>query len=85
MLEIDRWCARHLPVPPGGARLHTETVGRVVDRLARMSAQVYSRLVQVSDSEYERATTLNELADAYQDLVDELSCGMRRLPDTSDR
>ncbi len=69
MLEIDRWAALHPPVPHGGARLHAETIGGIVDRLAQLSVQAYLRLADPSDDEFGHATAvLTDLADAYQDL-----------------
>ncbi|WP_280369755.1 DUF4254 domain-containing protein [Nocardia wallacei] len=86
MLQIDRWVASHAPTPSGGARLHTETVGRIVDRIAQLCAQAYSRLACPSDGAYEDAiAALTELSWGYQDLVDEVARGARRLPDTFDQ
>lgn len=78
---IDRWVAADLPVAHGGAYLHTETVGAILDRLAYLTVCAYAALSDESDWElwfaWER---LAELAVGYEDLVDELSTGRRRLP-----
>ncbi|WP_306358345.1 MULTISPECIES: DUF4254 domain-containing protein [unclassified Nocardia] len=81
-LEIDRWVSRQVPVPTGGARVHTEALGAVIDRLAQFTAAAYAVLSSASGGEellgpWER---LGELAIAYQDLIDEVSSGRRRLP-----
>ncbi|MFE9580191.1 DUF4254 domain-containing protein [Nocardia sp. NPDC006044] len=79
--DIDRWVAARLPVPRGGAYLHTETVGAVLDRLAQFTACAYAALAEESDWDlwfaWER---LAELAVGYEDLVEELVAGRRRLP-----
>ncbi|MFI5781646.1 DUF4254 domain-containing protein [Nocardia sp. NPDC051570] len=79
--EIDRWVAAELPAAPGGARLHTETVGAVVDRLAQFSALAYLALTAtpawLADDAWRR---LAELANAYADLATEVSAGRCRLP-----
>ncbi|WP_245720346.1 DUF4254 domain-containing protein [Nocardia uniformis] len=78
---IDEWIARVLPPSLGCARLHTETVGAVIDRLAEFSASAFVALANPRDGEpfiaWER---LAELAVAFEDLTDELSSGRRRLP-----
>ncbi|PXX60289.1 uncharacterized protein DUF4254 [Nocardia tenerifensis] len=79
--DIDRWVAAHLPPARGGAYLHTETVGAILDRLAQLAAFAYLALAEEADWDlwfaWER---LAELAVGYEDLVDELSAGRRRLP-----
>ncbi|MFC9435061.1 DUF4254 domain-containing protein [Nocardia sp. NPDC057030] len=79
--DIDRWVAARLPVPRGGAYLHTETVGAILDRLAQFTACAYAALAEESDWDlwfaWER---LAELAVGYEDLVEELTTGRRRLP-----
>lgn len=78
---IDRWVAPRLPVAHGGAYLHTETVGAVLDRLARLTACAEAALAAESDWDiwfaWER---LAELSVGYEDLVAELATGRRRLP-----
>ncbi|WP_280198890.1 DUF4254 domain-containing protein [Nocardia cyriacigeorgica] len=82
VLEIDRFVLLAVPVPFPNARIHTETVGRVIDRLAELTAQTYVALTAPSDTVYvEACAQLDELASAYQDLIDDLAAGTRRLPD----
>ncbi len=79
--DIDRWVAMELPVAPGGARLHTETVGTVIDRLAQFSALAYLALTTTPDWLADDAwRRLTELANAYADLATEVSAGRCRLP-----
>ncbi|WP_433202157.1 DUF4254 domain-containing protein [Nocardia sp. CA-107356] len=79
---IDIWVTLAMPVPCTAAQLHTETVGEIVDRLARMTTQAFVPLAHAPEAVfYDAWVQLNELADAYQDLVDELRAGTRRLPD----
>ncbi|MEU5758771.1 DUF4254 domain-containing protein [Nocardia sp. NPDC047648] len=79
--DVDRWVEVRLPAARGGAYLHTESVGSVVDRLARLSACAYAAMAD--DQEWDlwfAWERLAELAIAYEDLVTELSRGRRRLP-----
>ncbi|MEU7140418.1 DUF4254 domain-containing protein [Nocardia sp. NPDC046473] len=79
--EIDEWIADAAPPPSPAATLHTETVGRVVDRLARLTNQTYVALAHAPDDVYQDSCDrLWDLASGYQDLVDELHNGTRRLP-----
>ncbi|TLF92935.1 DUF4254 domain-containing protein [Nocardia cyriacigeorgica] len=81
MLVIDKCVAVSTPTPFPAARVHTETVGGVVDRLAQFTVDAYRALTGTADDEYHRACNrLADLATAYQDLVDELAAGTRRLP-----
>ncbi|CRY82307.1 DUF4254 domain-containing protein [Nocardia farcinica] len=80
---IDRWLACQLPPARGGAHLHTESVGTVIDRLARYSSSARSALV-FDDAPVERHYAwrrLAELAVGYADLSHEVSTGVRRVPD----
>ncbi|MQY30102.1 hypothetical protein NRB56_57000 [Nocardia sp. RB56] len=82
--DIDRWVARELPTAHGGARMHTETVGTVIDRLAQFSAQAYSTLLGAPEwMVHDAWRRLSELAVAYEDLATEVSTGVCRLPDFS--
>ncbi|MGQ4614758.1 DUF4254 domain-containing protein [Nocardia sp. R7R-8] len=78
---VDRWIEMRLPAARGGAYLHTESLGAVVDRLAQLSACAYAAMVAEQEWDlwiaWER---LAELAIGYDDLVSELSSGRRRLP-----
>ncbi|WP_433759962.1 DUF4254 domain-containing protein [Nocardia sp. CA-135398] len=79
--SIDVWVALAMPVPCSEAQLTSETVGQLVDRLARMTAQAFVPLSAAPEAVfYEAWVQLNELADSYQDLVDGLREGTRRLP-----
>ncbi|QIS14466.1 DUF4254 domain-containing protein [Nocardia arthritidis] len=79
---IDRWVTLATPVPDAAAQPHTETVGQLVDRLARLTAQAFVPLAQAPEPVfYDAWVRLVELADTYQDLVEELRVGTRRLPD----
>jgi hypothetical protein len=79
---IDLWVTLAMPVPFCIAGVHGETVGQIVDRLARMTTLAFVPLALAPEPVfYDAWVQLNELADAYQDLVDELRAGTRRLPD----
>ncbi|KIA61360.1 DUF4254 domain-containing protein [Nocardia vulneris] len=79
---IDTWVLDTLPPAPT-APLHTETLGQVVDRLAQLTHQTFVALAYASDQLYEDAwTRLCDLARGYQDLIDELRHGTRRVPTT---
>ena len=80
--EIDQWVAAHVPRAHGAARLHTETVGTVIDRLAQFSALTYLTLTDAPDGVvHDAARRLSELAIAYDDLVGDVAAGLCRLPD----
>jgi hypothetical protein len=80
--EIDRWIDHRLPPAHGSARIHTETVGAVVDRLAQLTVRAYAILVGTAPywELCDAWELVAELAVAYQDLVDEVAVGRRRLP-----
>jgi hypothetical protein len=79
---IDLWVTLAMPVTFCIAGVHGETVGQIVDRLARMTTLAFVPLALAPEPVfYDAWVQLNELADAYQDLVDELRAGTRRLPD----
>ncbi|PXX63961.1 hypothetical protein DFR70_105143 [Nocardia tenerifensis] len=79
---IDRWVTLATPVPEIGAPEHLETVGRLVDRLAGMTAQAFAALAFAPEAVfYDAWVRIEELADGYQDLIDDLRTGVRRLPD----
>ncbi|WP_040815777.1 DUF4254 domain-containing protein [Nocardia concava] len=88
--NIDRWVARELTQPLGCARLHTETLGAVIDRLAMFTVHANAALTGTREWElWDSWERLAELAVGYEDLKDEVSTGRRRLPvvphDTTDR
>ncbi|WP_245671505.1 DUF4254 domain-containing protein [Nocardia amamiensis] len=79
--DIDRWAELRLPSARGGAYLHTESLGSVIDRLAHLSTTAYAALA--ADAEWDlwfAWERLAELAIAYEDLAIELTAGRRRLP-----
>ncbi|WP_029926239.1 DUF4254 domain-containing protein [Nocardia otitidiscaviarum] len=79
--DIDRWVATASPKAERDARLHTETVGTVVDRLAQFSALAYLTLTTCPDEAvHDASTRLTELATAYEDLAQDIAAGRRRLP-----
>ncbi|BDU04608.1 DUF4254 domain-containing protein [Nocardia cyriacigeorgica] len=82
VLEIDRSVVLVAPVPFPNARIHTETIGRVIDRIAELTSLAYVALSAPSDLAYaDGCAQLEELASAYQDLIDDIAAGTRRLPD----
>ncbi|MGY2121976.1 DUF4254 domain-containing protein [Nocardia gipuzkoensis] len=79
--DIDRWVTGRLRPSLGAARVHTETVGSVVDRLAQYTAYAYAALASSSTQSLGDAwEQLAELAVGYEDLTDEVGTGHRRLP-----
>ncbi|WP_324198988.1 DUF4254 domain-containing protein [Nocardia amamiensis] len=80
--SIDRWVASALPQASGAAYMHTETVGAVVDRLARYSVLAHTALNRDPQQPQIHYVwqQLAELALGYGDLSFELTAGTRRLP-----
>ncbi|NKY88838.1 DUF4254 domain-containing protein [Nocardia veterana] len=80
---IDRWVAGEMPRPHGGAAMHTETVGMVVDRLARYCATAHSALTAPTTNWALHCAwrSLAEISLAYDDLAADLAGGHRRLPE----
>ncbi|MBO0853042.1 MAG: DUF4254 domain-containing protein [Nocardia sp.] len=80
--DIDRWVADEIPAPVSAAYLHTETVGMVVDRIARLSAVVHAgERGGHHEAELPRMwQALSELAIGYGDLAFEVGQRTRRLP-----
>ncbi|GAA5067018.1 DUF4254 domain-containing protein [Nocardia callitridis] len=79
--DIDRWIATQLPPAHGAAHIHTETVGAVIDRIARFTADAYAALAGTSQLDLVEAwQRLAELAVGYDDLAAEVCAGLRRLP-----
>ncbi|AHH20604.1 hypothetical protein NONO_c58270 [Nocardia nova SH22a] len=83
--NIDRWVAGEVPRPHGGATMHSETLGMVVDRLARFSVDAYGVLAHGAPAgELHFAwKRLAELTIAYGDLAGAVAARDRRLPDLS--
>ncbi|MGV9663742.1 DUF4254 domain-containing protein [Nocardia niigatensis] len=80
---IDNWVVHQIPPSPGCARLHTETLGAVIDRLSKFTARAYAALTNADDGDlWDAWERLAELAVGYDDLKDEVSTGRRRLPGT---
>lgn len=81
--DIDCWVSAQSPPAHGGARWHTESVGAVIDRLAWFWVLAHATLEPGRpECEMHRAwTRLAELAEGYDDLIFEVSIGVRRLPD----
>ncbi|MFF0489774.1 DUF4254 domain-containing protein [Nocardia sp. NPDC004068] len=89
VLAVDTWAANHLPVPCGGARMHTESLGAVIDRLARLQVHAYHLLMTVEDLGKDPQVhaawyRLAELVEGYTDLNTELSRRSLRLPALGD-
>lgn len=79
---INRWVVLATPVPVPAARLHTHTMGQVVDQLAQLTVETYIALADAPEGlYYDALDRLNEAADAYQDFADELCAGIRRMPE----
>ncbi|MBF6334120.1 DUF4254 domain-containing protein [Nocardia transvalensis] len=79
--EIDQCVQRSLPPSHGAARVHTETIGAVVDRMARFTAIAFAALAGCCDCPLGDAwEKLAELAVGYEDLIEEVHAGRRRLP-----
>ncbi|WP_054812203.1 DUF4254 domain-containing protein [Nocardia arizonensis] len=89
VFAVDTWAASHLPVPRPDARAHTETVGAVIDRLARLQVHAWTLLMtvdNVADPQVHAAWhRLAELVDSYTDLNIGLSQRALRLPALGDR
>ncbi|MEV6319944.1 DUF4254 domain-containing protein [Nocardia sp. NPDC051787] len=81
VLAIDRLVATEMPLPHGGALMHTETVGMVIDRLAQFSASAHEILPAAPEwAVHDAWERLAELALGYEDLAYEVTAGVRRLP-----
>ncbi|MGW4769889.1 hypothetical protein ACWEO2_17815 [Nocardia sp. NPDC004278] len=81
MSGIDQWVAAAIPIPFPAARLAAHTMGQVIDQLAQLTVHTHIALAAAPDGLfYDASLRLVEAASAYQDLADELACGIRRLP-----
>ncbi|UGT59865.1 DUF4254 domain-containing protein [Nocardia asteroides] len=83
-LAIDLWVSAHLPPPRQDARWHTETLGSIIDRLARTQVRAYRLLMTVDDVAappvHAAWYRLAEMVEGYTDLADALIQGSLRLP-----
>ncbi|MFG1792578.1 DUF4254 domain-containing protein [Nocardia sp. NPDC049149] len=87
--QIDSWVAGNVE-HRGGASLHTETLGAVIDRLAskwiaaqhalRKTPQQRTHPVQVDGEAHLQWCRLAELTDGYRDLITDVTEHRRRLP-----
>ncbi|MTE12886.1 DUF4254 domain-containing protein [Nocardia aurantiaca] len=82
--DINDWVEQELPQHRNGATLHTESLGAVVDRMARSwveANQAIDHEGAASDSTHKHWYHLAELVDGYTDLVIDVAGGRRRLPE----
>jgi hypothetical protein len=81
--DINEWIAQEIPQHRNGASLHTESLGAVVDRMARSWVDA-NQAIDVdgarSDNTHKYWYHLAELVDGYTDLVTDVAGGRRRLP-----
>ncbi|MEV0032743.1 DUF4254 domain-containing protein [Nocardia sp. NPDC050793] len=81
MVVIDGWVSSVLPPTAQSASVHTESMGQVVDRIARLTTYAYVALADGTDLVFQDVRArLAELADGYATLTAELHAGTRRLP-----
>ncbi|WP_194838852.1 hypothetical protein [Nocardia sp. XZ_19_369] len=79
--RIDLWVYVATPPPYLAARTHTQTVGAVVEQLAELTVQAHVALANAPAAlRYDAEVQLEEMARAYQDFIDELVVGTRRVP-----
>lgn len=81
---INAWVVQQLPHPPTASALHTESLGTVLDRMARSwvaAKRAIDREGPRSDTAHRRWYHLAQLVDGYTDLVVAVTDGRRRLPD----
>lgn len=81
--DINESIARQLPRYRCGASPHTESLGAVIDRMARSWVEA-NRAIDIdgvrSDNTHKHWYRLAELVDGYTDLVADVVGGRRRLP-----
>lgn len=81
--SINEWVQRWLPRQPTAPALHTESLGAVVDHMARSwvaAKRAIDREGPRSDTAHRRWYQLAELVDGYTDLIVEVAGGRRQLP-----
>ncbi|MFC3961661.1 DUF4254 domain-containing protein [Nocardia jiangsuensis] len=83
-MAVDLWASAHLPPPRPDAKLRAETLGAVIDRLARTQVCAYHLLMTVDDVAAPQVHVawhrLAELVDDYTALADALAQRAARLP-----
>ncbi len=82
--DINDWIVAEMPLHRNGASLHTESLGAVVDRMARSwvdANQAIDLDGARSDTTHKHWYHLAELVDGYTDLVTDVTGGRRRLPE----
>ncbi|MEV0359400.1 DUF4254 domain-containing protein [Nocardia sp. NPDC050697] len=83
-LAVDLWASGNLPIPYPDARLHTETLGAVIDHLARTQTHAYHLLMTTDDVSAPHVHAawyqLAELVDGYTELALALTQRSTRLP-----
>ncbi|WP_051023099.1 DUF4254 domain-containing protein [Nocardia pneumoniae] len=81
---IDVWAEHNVPQHRHGAAMHTETLGSVIDRIADAHSRATTVLMAcrtAADPHVHAAWhRLAELVDGYNDLVAQVTDGLRRLP-----
>ncbi|MBC7302548.1 MAG: hypothetical protein H5T78_16595 [Nocardia sp.] len=81
MRAIDRWVILAAPVPPAAADEHCETLGGLVDRLAQHCSRAFAAPAGAPASVFrDEWLRLDNLADSYERLIDDLWSGARSLP-----
>ncbi|MFD4406601.1 DUF4254 domain-containing protein [Nocardia sp. NPDC058499] len=81
--EIDAWVHQAVPMVRQ-ARLHTETIGAIIDRLAWISSLIDTSPGSGHPCELEYLwNSLDELLLGYEHLSEDVLSGVRRLPGTS--
>nr|WP_228800967.1 DUF4254 domain-containing protein [Nocardia cyriacigeorgica] len=82
--DINEWITQEVPQHRNGATLHTESLGAVIDRMARSwvnANQAIDANGARSDDTHKHWYHLAELVDGYTDLIAEVTGGRRRLPE----
>ncbi|MBF6423839.1 DUF4254 domain-containing protein [Nocardia cyriacigeorgica] len=82
--DINEWITQEVPQHRNGAALHTESLGAVIDRMARSWVNA-NQAIDIngarSDNTHKHWYHLAELVDGYTDLIAEVTGGRRRLPE----
>jgi len=87
IFDIDIWVAERAPIPHRNAGLHTESVGEVIDRLAKTQTHASHLLMTVDPADprvHAAWSHLAELANGYTDLTADILARSRRLPTRRD-